>query len=292
FLEAQFDDRFYDFPFSEAILNTGALTGSAGLSWQQNEIINWKLNFSTAFRAPNIDDVGKIFDSSPGAVVVPNPNLQPEYAYNSELGVLLNFEDILIVDLAGYYTHLDNALVRRDFSLNGETTILYQGEPSRVQAIQNAAKAYVYGFEAGASLNFTQNLNFNANFSITEGEEEQDDGTEAPLRHAAPAFGNAHLVWQNGKLKFDLFGEYNSEFSYDELAPTEQEKPYLYAVDANGNPYSPEWYTLNFTTQYEFSEHFSATASLENITNQRYRTYSSGIASAGRNLILALRYQF
>lgn len=291
-MQAQFDKNFYDFPFSEANLKTGALTGSAGLSWQQNDIFGWKLNFSTAFRAPNIDDVGKIFDSSPGAVVVPNPNLKPEYAYNSELGLRLNFENILNLDFTGYYTYLDNALVRRNFSLNGETFIEYQGEPSRVQAIQNAASAYVYGFEAGAMFKINEKLNFNSNISITEGKEEQDDGTEAPLRHAAPVFGNAHLVWQNEKLKFDFFGEYNGEFSYDDLAPTEQEKTYLYAIDANGNPYSPEWYTLNFTTQYELSKNLLATASLENITDQRYRTYSSGIASAGRNLILALRYRF
>ena len=291
-LDAAFDDTFYDFPFEEANINTGALTGNAGLSWQQSAVLNWKLNFSTAFRAPNIDDVGKIFDSAPGLVVVPNPGLEPETAYNAELGFQLNLEDVLVLDVSGYYTYLDNAMVRRDFDLNGETMIDYQGESSRVQAIQNAARAYVYGFEAGAKLIFNEDLHLVSQINITEGKEEQDDGTEAPLRHAAPLFGNAHLVWQKEKLKFDLFGEYNGEFSYDELAPTERDKPYLYATDANGNPYSPEWYTINFTTQYQISENWLATASLENITDQRYRTYSSGIAAAGRNLILALRYSF
>ena len=33
-------------------------------------------------------------------------------------------------------------------------------------------------------------------------------------------------------------------------------------------------------------------ATLENITNQRYRTYSSGIAAPGLNLIVALSYYF
>lgn len=291
-LNAVFDDRYYDFPFTEANLQTGALTGSAGLSWQQDDILNWKLNFSTAFRAPNIDDVGKIFDSAPGAVVVPNPNLKPETAYNSELGAQLNFEGIFIVDLAGYYTHLKDALVRRDFELNGENTIEYQGEPSRVQALQNASKAFVYGFEAGARVNFSENLHLNTQISITEGKEEQEDGSQAPLRHAAPFFGNAHLIWQGKKLKFDLFTDYNGEFSYEELAPSEQDKAYMYAIDANGNPYSPKWVTLNFTTQYQIAENWLGTASLENITDQRYRTYSSGLTAAGRNLILALRYSF
>ena len=63
-------------------------------------MIQWKLNASTAFRAPNVDDIGKVFDSEPGSVVVPNQNLRPEYAYGGELGLKLNFDDVFIVDMA------------------------------------------------------------------------------------------------------------------------------------------------------------------------------------------------
>ena len=89
------NNAFFNFPFNNANLNTGALTGTAGLSWIPNDIIQWKFNISTAFRAPNIDDVGKVFDSEPGSVVVPNANLKPEYAYGGELGVTFNFETML-----------------------------------------------------------------------------------------------------------------------------------------------------------------------------------------------------
>ncbi|MFN4762153.1 TonB-dependent receptor plug domain-containing protein [Gillisia sp. Q332] len=292
FLIADFDDAVYQYPFKNADLSTGALTGSAGLSWDPSEKINWKLNFSTAFRAPNIDDVGKIFDSEPGSVVVPNPDLKPEYAYNGEIAVNWKISQAIRVDVASFYTHLDNALIRRDFSFNGVETIDYQGEPSNVQAIQNGANAYVYGFEGGIVINFSPSLLLNSQFTITEGKEELDNGTTAPLRHAAPLFGNTHLVWQRDKLKLDLFGEYNGQFDYEDLAPSEQGKAYLYAIDQNGNPYAPSWYTINFTGQYEISANWQATASLENITDQRYRTYSSGIAAAGRNLILALKFSF
>ncbi|WP_029038140.1 TonB-dependent receptor [Salinimicrobium xinjiangense] len=291
-LDATFDDETYDLPFSNANLRTGALTGSAGLNWQQSDILGWQFNLSTAFRAPNIDDIGKIFDSAPGLVVVPNPDLGPEKAYNAELGLRLNLNQVFQVDLAGYYTLLEDALVRRDFSLNGETMIEYRGEPSRVQAIQNAARAHVYGVEAGAKVKFSERLRLTTQLNITEGEEEQDDGSKAPLRHAAPLFGNVHLIWENNRLRFDLFSEYNGEISAEELAPSEQDKAYLYAVDENGNPYSPEWYTLNFSSRYQIGKMWILTASLENITDQRYRTYSSGIAAAGRNLILALQYSF
>jgi len=68
-------------------------------------------------------------------------------------------------------------------------------------------------------------------------------------------------------------------------------KDFIYAADANGNPFSPSWYTLNFRTQYKVNTNTTLTAALENITNQRYRPYSSGISAPGRNLVLALKYK-
>ncbi|MDX1542575.1 MAG: TonB-dependent receptor [Christiangramia sp.] len=290
-VDATFDDRFYDFPFDKADISTGALTGSLGLNWRQNDIVGWRLGLSTAFRAPNIDDIGKIFDSEPGSVVVPNPGLKPEYAYNAEVGTDLKISDNIRLDLTGYYTYLDDAMVRRDFDLNGVIEIDYQGEPSRVQAIQNAANAYVYGLEAGLEVDFSVALRLRSQFSYTEGKE-NEGGDYVPLRHAAPVFGNTHLIWNKRRLKLDLFAEYNGQFDFEDLAPGEQDKPYLYALDENGNPYSPSWYTVNLTGQYEVSSNWLATVAVENITNQRYRTYSSGIAAAGRNLIIALSYTF
>ncbi|MGB5942308.1 MAG: TonB-dependent receptor [Leeuwenhoekiella sp.] len=291
-INASFDSRFYDFPFEEADLSTGNLTGAAGLNWQPNEIVGYKLNLSTAFRAPNIDDIGKVFDSSPGNVVVPNPNLKAEYAYNADLGTTLGLRDWLTLDVAVYYTHLENALVRRNYSLNGQTIINYQGEPSRVQAIQNAASAEVYGLEAGVQMRINPNLLLKSQINIMEGTQEEDDGSTAPLRHAAPLFGNTHLIWEKRRLKIDAFAEYNGKFDFEDLAPSQQENAFLYALDENGNPYSPAWYTLNLTAAYDITTDVKTTLSVENITDQRYRQYSSGISAPGRNLILSLRYLF
>ena len=291
-LFANFDTLFYDFPFTRAAINTGALTGSAGINWQASDILNWRVNFSTAFRAPNIDDVGKIFDSEPGSVVVPNPDLKPEYAYTGELGAILNFENVVRIDITGYITFLEDALVRRDFSINGQTEIMYQGELSTIQAIQNGGKAEIYGFEAGVEINFTKNLQFTSQYNYTGGYQLEENGSRVAVRHVAPQFGNAHLIWEYKKLKLDAYANYNGQFDYEDLAPEEQNKAYLYALDENGNPYSPSWYTLNFGAQYKINKAFQINTSLENISNQRYRTYSSGITAAGINFITAVSYHF
>ncbi|QRM88541.1 TonB-dependent receptor [Lacinutrix sp. WUR7] len=280
---------FLDLPFDTTKSDFGAFTGTAGISWLPNKTIQWKLNASTAFRAPNIDDVGKVFDSEPGAVVVPNENLKPEYAYSGELGLKLDFNNVFILDLATYYTYLDDALVRRDFTLNGETEIMYNGELSQVQAMQNASKAWIYGFEVGMKVNLSKKIQFSSQYNVIGGTEEDHD-IEVPVRHIAPNFGNTHLTWKSDKLKLDAFAEYNNELSFLDLAPSEIEKDYIYALDNNGNPYSPSWYTLNFSAQMEVYKNTTVTASLENITDQRYKTYSSGIAAPGRNLIIAVSY--
>lgn len=291
-IDAIFDQTLYSFPFNDADLSTGALTGSIGFSWFPKSDLQLTFNGSTGFRAPNIDDVGKIFDSEPGSVVVPNPDLEPEYAYNLEVGIQKNFNDRLMLKGASFYTYLVDALVRRDFQFNGNSEIVYNGELQNVQAIQNAAKAYVYGFELGLDAFLTKSLSVNANLTLTHGIEEEEDGTDTPGRHVAPTFGDFHIIWKHQKLKTDLFVNFNGEISYRDMSMSEKTKDYIYAMDQDGNPYSPSWYTLNFRSQYQLSNAIDLTANLENITDQRYRSYSSGIVAPGINLILGVGYTF
>jgi hemoglobin/transferrin/lactoferrin receptor protein len=291
-LNAEFDTTFYPFPFTTASINNGALTGSLGLVYNPSEYWSLNVNLSTGFRSPNVDDAGKIFDSEPGSVVVPNPNLDAEYAWNAECGIARIFGDFLKIDLTGFYTILDHALVRRDFTMNGQDSIMYDGQLSKVQAIQNAAQAYVWGIQAGLEVKLPAGFDFLTRFNYQKGEEELDDGTASPLRHAAPWFGMTHLTFSVRKLMMDLYAVCNGEVSYKNLPVEEQGKDYMYAVDKNGNPYSPGWYTLNFKIMYQITDQLSVSSGIENITDQRYRPYSSGIAAPGRNFILAFRADF
>jgi hemoglobin/transferrin/lactoferrin receptor protein len=115
-IAAEFDRSFYPFPFEEARLDNGALTASLGMSWLPRSDLQLTINGATGFRSPNIDDVGKVFDSEPGSVVVPNPALDPEYAYSADIGIMKNFDDKLVLRGTAFYTYLADALVRRDFT--------------------------------------------------------------------------------------------------------------------------------------------------------------------------------
>ena len=239
-----------------------------------------------------MDDIGKVFDSEPGSVVIPNPDLEAEYAYNFDLGIAKVFNDVVKVDVTGYYTILQNALVRRDFQLNGQDSIMYDGEMSKVQAIQNAAVANVYGVQAGVAIKLPAGFTFLSDLNYQVGEEELDDGTTSPSRHASPLFGISRLRYKYEYLTLEFNAIYQGERSFDNLAVEEQGKDEIYAKDANGNNYSPSWYTLNLKAMYQLNETFSITGGIENLTDQRYRPYSSGISGPGRNFILSIKCNF
>jgi hemoglobin/transferrin/lactoferrin receptor protein len=191
------------------------------------------------------------------------------------VGIERAFGEVLKLDLTGFYTVLENALVRRDFSLNGQDSISYDGELSRVQAIQNAAMAKVWGIQAGLEVKLMEGFGLSSNLTWQKGEEELDNGTLDPLRHAAPLFGITRL-----------------SYTADNLAAEERAKDYMYALDKNGDPYSPNWWTLNFKAMYQLSELWAVSGGVENISDQRYRPYSSGLVAPGRNFILSLRASF
>ncbi|WP_299671932.1 TonB-dependent receptor [uncultured Polaribacter sp.] len=293
-LDADFANNldFYPFPFKTASLSNGALTGSLGGVFRPAE--DWVLNanFGTAFRSPNVDDIGKVFDSEPGSVTVPNPNLEAEYAYNWDLGIAKVFSDAVKLDITAYYTLLKNALVRRDFKLNGQVEIMYDGQLSKVQAMQNAAKAKVYGVQLGLAVKLPSGFSFSSDVNYQKGEEELDDGITSSSRHAAPFFGVSRLTFKAQKIKLQFYSTYQGERKFEDLAVSEQSKDEIYAKDLNGNNYSPSWYTLNLKALYNLSETFVINAGIENMTDQRYRPYSSGISASGRNFIMSLQANF
>ncbi len=287
-----FDTMFYPFPFTESDLSTGTLNGSAGLVFRPNEHWQFSSNLTSGFRAPNIDDMGKVFESEPGSVVVPNPDLHPEYAYSAELGITKIFGQFARVDVSGYFTYLQNALVRRDYILNGADSIIYDGEMSKVQAIQNAAFAHVYGLSANLEVKLPAGFGFYGALNWQKGKEELDNGKTAPLRHAAPLYGIAKLTYGKNKIRSEISFVFNGQIINDNLAPSEQDKPYMYAADNNGNPWSPAWQTLNFRIAWQATSFLNITAGIENIMNERYRPYSSGITAPGRNFVISFLANF
>jgi hemoglobin/transferrin/lactoferrin receptor protein len=278
--------------FDQAQLRDRALVGSIGLISRPNNDWVLKLILGTAFRSPNVDDMGKIFDSEPGAVTVPNPNLKAEYAWNIDAGVVHRVINGLKLEVNAYWTHLENAMVRRDFELNGQTTMFYQGIISRIQAIQNAAYAQVYGMQWSLDAQLNNRWLLTTRMNLQKGEEELDDGSISPSRHVAPYFGESSLTYEYNSWSGSLIHRFQGTKSHSQMAVTEREKTELYALDAEGLAYAPSWGVWNLVGKYEFTDWGNILLKIENLTDQRYRPYSSGISAAGRSVQLGFSVRF
>ena len=149
--------------------------------------------------------MGKIFDSEPGAVTVPNPYLKAEYAWNIDAGLVHRVRSGLKIELNAYWTHLKDAMVRRDYELNGQTTMLYQGIDSRIQAIQNAAYSRVYGMQWSLDIQLGSRWILTTRMNLQKGEEELDNGAISPSRHAAPYFGESSLNYEHNSWSSDIY---------------------------------------------------------------------------------------
>ncbi|MDG4947042.1 TonB-dependent receptor [Weeksellaceae bacterium KMM 9713] len=290
--KSKFSNEFYPLPFEESELKTGSWTGKVGAYYKPFRQLVLNAQFSTGFRVPNIDDMSKVFDSEPGSVVVPNPDLKPEYIYNIEAGISKSFGNTFYINGIAYYSWLEDALVRRDFTLNGESTMMYDGELSQIQAIQNAASARVYGGMIQMELNISKEFKFLSKVNYTHGEEELDDGSIAPLRHAAPLFGNLGLEYAKNKFKAKLLYQYNDGVKAEDMPPSEKHKEYLYALDENGMAYAPSWNIFNISAKYKLTDYISLHGRVDNIFDHLYRPYSSGISAPGRNFVFSIRTIF
>jgi len=226
-------------------------------------------------------------------MVVPNPNLKPERSFGLEFGGYFRTKNNIELDFSTYITYLYNSLLRDDFTLNnGISEIIYDGELSQIQALQNGSKSLIYGVEFGLNMLINKNFRIKSQHNLIAGYELDELPFAMPVRHIPPNYGNLHLIYNNENITIDTYLNYNSEISFNNLAQSERAKPYIYALDDNGNPYSPSWVTFNLRSQFSISEKLNLNFTVENITNKLYRPYSSGISAPGLNFIFSVNYDY
>lgn len=286
-LNAKFTDTtFFNFPFKDAKQNNNALNGTIGLIYMPTTECRVTTVFSTGFRAPNVDDLSRVFESTPGNITVPNPNLKPEYTYNGEVGVSNLFGEWLTIAATGYYTLYRNALTTRNFTYNGQDSIIYDGTMSKVVATTNANKAYMYGLELGLNGKFNDNVSMYATYNYTHARI-VTDSTAIPLDHIPPVFGKFGVQISDKKFRADLFVNYSAWKRIADYNPFGEDNQ-AYALPEG----MPSWYTVNARLSYQFNKYLGLQVACENILDQNYRVFASNISAPGRNFILTLRGSF
>jgi hemoglobin/transferrin/lactoferrin receptor protein len=286
-LRCHFKDTLpFKFPFITAEQQSQAITGNIGVTWNRENDYKVSLLANSGFRSPNVDDMSKLFESGP-VLIVANPNIQPEYAYNFEASVNKIFGGSLRLDLTAFYTIVENYLTLRDFTFNGKDSVDYNGKRLKVQAMQNTDKAYLYGFNAGAMLELSENLSLRSTLNYVYGrytDVKQD--TVVPLDHVAPIYGQTGLNYTGRNTDIECFVRYSGSKPLSQYSPSGEDN--LQYATPKG---MPGWFTLNIRTGINITRQLRLNLACENITDNRYRTFASGINAPGRNFIVSLRYK-
>jgi hemoglobin/transferrin/lactoferrin receptor protein len=276
------DTSFFHLPFNTAEQTQPVYSGSIGLIYTPTKEWKMSLMLSSGFRTPNVDDLAKIFESSPGTIIVPNIDLKPEQTLNTELGITKLFGKNILWENSVYYSKLSNVIVTDKFKFNGADSILYDGTLSQVLANQNKQEAYIYGFSSNIKCQFGEHFIFSLLLNYTYGRI-KTDSVDAPLGHIPPFMANLKLSYTNKKFSSDFFVNYNG-WKYIKDYQLNGEDNEQYAT----NKGMPAWFTLNLRASYDLKM-FSIQAGVENILDTQYRTFASGINGGGRNFYVALR---
>lgn len=289
------------FPDEKISLRNTAVTATIGHIYKPSELTKISVVLSSGFRSPNIDDIGKIREKN-GTVTLPNVNLKPEYAYNSEVGITHVTKNRRIhFALNIYQTILDKYIIRAPFDVDaqkeGFSTIQYEGETTQVLVNTNRGKAFVRGgtFEVRGEIN--EHWFANGSLTYTQG---GTLDTREPLSSIPPLFGNISFGYKKHRLQTNVqwvfnaakkVEDYNLHEGIDniEQTPIINENALILSEKYAG---TPAWSVLNCSFDYELRSHIDLQIRVDNIFDQHYKEFASGISGPGRNYSASVRYLF
>ena len=278
------DQTFFPFPFNSINQQNSSINGNLGLIYMPKKSMRFTLSSATGFRAPNVDDVSKVFESVPGKVIVPNPDLKPEYSYNLELGAEFLFFKNINFSTNIYGTYLTNALTIQGGTMDGADSVFYDGSYSEVITTTNANRVFVCGVEGLISGTMGRHLTLYSTLNYTYGRI-LTDTVPYPLDHIPPLFGKVSIKYQKKGWIAEAFANYSAWKRYEDYNLLGEDN-YAFALEGLG---MPSWYTLNARISYAFSKNISLQLACENILDRNYRSFASNISAPGRNLIITRR---
>lgn len=285
-MSARFDNKneYFDYTFDEISLNTSAFSGAFNFTYTPVDAWKFSLLGSSGYRVPNLDDAARFSSPDYGTVIVPNPKLKPEYAYNIEASIEGRPIEQINAGVTGYATFLNNAIVRQPYQLNNRDTIEYEGVDSRVLAKVNIGTGFIGGGSLFLDIDLNKYLSFHNRINYAYG---RNNETGEPLPHIPPLYGKSALRYGRDKVKVATSFRYNGWKRAANFSPYGADNLDEATVDG-----TPAWWTLNVKASYRFNEHISLQAALENIFDRHYRPFGSEVSAPGRNFVITLRGSF
>ncbi|PWA09153.1 TonB-dependent receptor plug domain-containing protein [Flavobacterium laiguense] len=279
------DNSFFNLPYNTIEQNNFTYSGTAGIV-KNSRSTKFIFNLASAYRVPNVDDLGKLFESAPGTLVIPNSNIKPEKSLTADLTVALGQGRKVQFDNTFYYTRLFDAIITDHFLYNGQSSVVYEGVQSEVFAMQNKGNAFVTGLSSTLKVTITAPLKAYGTVNFTKGEIIEDSGNK-PLDHIPPVYGKIGLKYQKKIMDLDLYMLFNGKKNIDDYYLNGEDNEQYAPISG-----MPAWQTFNFKSAFAINETLSVYAGLENIFDLQYRTFASGMNASGRNVSVGAKFHF
>jgi hemoglobin/transferrin/lactoferrin receptor protein len=288
-LKARWNDQtFITLPYNDISLQNKAFTATASISNKISKKGKLSLALSSGFRSPNIDDIGKIREKN-GKVTVPNVNLQPEYAYNAELGYTKHLQNRNYYFTAHvYYTLLDDYIIRKPFEFNGQNTIIYDGDIAATYANVNMKTAYIYGGTIQFVIMPYKNFQWLGDLTYTKGRSYDEN---LPLPSILPLFGSTSIKYKKGQLDLSLKFNFSAKKpldEYDVVSGIDNEEQLPFNSITNTYYDLPAWNTLNFSGSYQVNRGIKIHFAIDNLFDKHYKEFASALSAPGRGVKLSV----
>jgi hemoglobin/transferrin/lactoferrin receptor protein len=257
-----FNIQVQDEAVGKSTLKPAAFVWNASILRGVSDKLNVFISANSAFRAPNIDDLGTL-----GIVdfryETPNFNLNPEKSYNGQLG--FKYKKGKLQGETYFYRHeLRNIIAR--VKVDTQTV---QGYP--LYQKENVEKGSIQGIETAWKWEILRGLNFESSMTYTYGENK----TKAePMRRIPPL--NARFALNFTKKQWFSTLEIMGATKQDRLAQGDKDDN---RIPKGG---TPAWTVFNIYGGYSF-KNLNINIAFQNLLNEDYRTHGSGVNGMGRS---------
>ncbi|MDF2180143.1 TonB-dependent receptor [Aliiglaciecola sp. CAU 1673] len=160
--------------YDEALLadiTETALSPKLGLIYRHNAQLNLYAQYAQGFKIPPHDQAYQNHGVEPFYAIVPNPDLQPETSYATELGLKYQQGDMSI-NLAAFNADFDDFI---DTVVISTAPTFIPGVQRTEYQYQNKDKAQIYGAEAGINLWLNDQWEINTAIAYSRGKDQSTD---------------------------------------------------------------------------------------------------------------------
>lgn len=268
-------DRFQNDPTDQRRVTEDRVSPKIGGVLKVTDFLYLEANYAEGFRAPNF---GELFISGthfPGAVFVPNPDLQPEKSRNVDVGLRLRRDHLLFqhdrfVARGAYFRNSLDDFIDFAVTIDPRSRQL-QFRPVNIQA------ALIKGFEAELAWAFYEGFEFFANYTDITGDNKTDG---EPLVTIPPRKGVLGLSYTYAPWWLTVGGR---------MQIVDDQNRVPEGVPRTGG-YTVYDVFANWQPQHGLLKGLRVDVGIDNLTDKEYRRHVSGIPEAGINPKLTLSY--